>query len=425
MAKQYRYKETIDYLYSQLPMFSNIGKSAVKKGLDNIIRLCAVLGNPQEKFTSIHIAGTNGKGSVSHMLASVLQEQGYTTGLYTSPHLVDFRERIRINGQMVPKKWVVNFIQTLRPAIEEIQPSFFEITVAMAFAYFAEKKADIAVIETGLGGRLDSTNIITPVLSIITNISFDHKDMLGDTLPKIAEEKAGIIKPKIPVLIGRKQQETAEVFTQTAAKLSSPVFFAEDMVEEHQVLLKKHMLVCKYKVPKLKIHTPLTAVYQQENIRTVLSAIQLLPFPIMKNAIKNGLSDVIKNTGLMARWQVLGTSPTIIADVGHNEDGILHVVEQLKLEKYRHLHIIFGAVKDKDVISVLKRLPRDATYYLTEADIPRKLAVDQLAEIAQSVHLNFRIFPNPKNALKNAKANAKKEDLILCVGSFFIVKDIL
>ncbi|MBX7227366.1 MAG: bifunctional folylpolyglutamate synthase/dihydrofolate synthase [Chitinophagales bacterium] len=419
------YQQTIDYLYSQLPMFSNIGKSAVKKGLDNIIQLCAILGNPQEKFRSIHIAGTNGKGSVSHMLASILYEQGYKTGLYTSPHLIDFRERIRINGKMVSKKWVINFVQTLQPAIEAIQPSFFEITVAMAFAYFAEKKVAVAVIETGLGGRLDSTNIITPVLSVITNISLDHKDMLGDTLQAIAAEKAGIIKRQIPVIIGRKQAETTEVFTQTAKSCNSPLFFSEDMIEEKSISRRKNLLVCKYNMPKIRISSPLLAVYQQENIKTVVSAVNLLPFPIDTDSIKNGIKHVIDHTGLMARWQIIGTSPNIIADVGHNEDGILHVMEQLKQEKYRQLHIIFGAVKDKDVPAVLKLLPSDAKYYLTEADIPRKLPVAQLSEMAKSLQLNFKIFSTPKKALKSAKSHANKKDLILCVGSFFIVKDII
>ena len=425
------YAETLDYLYLKLPMFSRIGEAAIKKDLTNTISLCNFLGNPQQKIKTIHIAGTNGKGSTAHILASVLQEAGYKTGLYTSPHILDFRERIKINGKMCPEKFVVQFTEKIKPKIEEIQPSFFEITVAMAFDYFAKKKVDIAIIETGLGGRLDSTNIIHPVLSVITNISYDHQYLLGNTLAEIALEKAGIIKFESPVIIGRHQAETDEIFIQKAKDKQAHLLFAEDSITQIKSALTDRFLFVDAKMgdTPVNICSDLNATYQTENIRTALAAIHLLQtkkiLEIKDKAIQLGFSNVRKNTHLLGRWQWIAKHPKIVVDVGHNEDGIRKIKEQLKTERYRKLHIIYGAVKDKEVENILELLPKNAIYYFTEPQMPRKLDAQQLHEKALQHGLQGSVYPHPKDALGVAKSQANEEDLILIMGSFFVVSEIL
>ncbi len=425
------YEETLDYLYNKLPMFSRIGEAAIKKDLTNTIALCEFLGNPQTKFKTIHIAGTNGKGSVAHMLASVLQEAGYKTGLYTSPHLKDFRERIKINGKPCKEKFVIKFTEKIKPQIEIIQPSFFEITVAMAFDYFAKKKVDIAIIETGLGGRLDSTNVISPVLSVITNISYDHQYLLGNTLAEIAAEKAGIIKANTPVVIGRKNEETDAVFIKKAKKENAMLTFAEDLVKEVKTVNTPNFLIVDANVnaKHQNICCDLHSSYQTENIKTVLAALSLLEqhtlFKIKDKALQLGFSNIKKNTQLQGRWQLLEKHPRVIADVGHNEDGIHKIKEQLELEKFEKLHIIFGAVKDKDIDKILALLPKDAIYYFTEPQLPRKLEVEILQEKAKLHQLHGTIYHHPKDALGVAKSNASENDLILVTGSFFVVGEVL
>lgn len=424
------YTETLDYLYNKLPMFSRIGEAAIKKDLTNTIALCEFLENPQTKFKTIHIAGTNGKGSVAHILASVLQQAGYKTGLYTSPHLKDFRERIKINGKPCKEKFVIKFTEKINPRIEEIQPSFFEITVAMAFDYFAKKKVDIAIIETGLGGRLDSTNVITPILSVITNISYDHQNLLGNTLAEIASEKAGIIKPNIPVIIGRKKEETNEVFIKKAKDSTAEIFFADDVVKDIKVVNTPNYLIVDADVngKHQNICCDLNSVYQSENIKTVLAALPIIEQQFSKitdKAIQIGFSNVKKNTQLQGRWQTLEKNPKVVADVGHNEDGILRMKEQLQFEKYDKLHIVYGAVKDKDIDKILTLLPKDAVYYFTEPQLPRKLEVEILSEKAKTHQLNGTIYHHPKDALGVAKSKANENDLILVTGSFFVVGEVL
>ena len=425
------YAETLDYLFETLPMFSRIGDAAIKKDLTNTLALCSFLDNPHQKIKTIHIAGTNGKGSVAHILASVLQEAGYKTGLYTSPHLKDFRERIKINGKPCSEKFVIRFTEKIKPKIEELCPSFFEITVAMAFDYFAGEKVDIAIIETGLGGRLDSTNIITPVLSVITNISFDHQHLLGNSLKEIAEEKAGIIKPTIPVVVGRKHPETDEVFVKKATGLYTSVFFSQDWVKHAKVISTPNFLLVDASIEEVHYNVccDLHAAYQEENIKTVLLAIHLLNkyklLVISEKALQIGFSKVKENTRLMGRWQIMEQHPKIVADVGHNEDGVRKILEQLRAEKYEQLHIVFGAVKDKDIHKILALLPKEAVYYFTEPPLPRKLPVEDLYQSAKLYSLNGDIFPHPKDALGVAKSKAADDDLILILGSFFVVGEII
>ena len=425
------YSETLGYLFNKLPMFSRIGDAAIKKDLTNTLALCEFLENPQNKIKTIHIAGTNGKGSVAHILASVLQQAGYKTGLYTSPHLKDFRERIKINGKPCSEKFVVKFTEKVKSKIEEIQPSFFEVTVAMAFEYFAKKKVDIAIIETGLGGRLDSTNIITPILSVITNISLDHQYLLGNTLNEIAGEKAGIIKYNIPVVIGRKNINTDKVFIDKAQSENAPLFFADDIVLQLKSINTPNYLIVDTVIAERKVNVccDLNAAYQAENIKTVLAALHVLQlqnlFFVKDKALQIGFSNVQKNTKLQGRWQVLENNPKVIADVGHNEDGIQKIKEQLKFEKYHQLHIVFGAVKDKDIDKILALLPKQAIYYFTEPQLPRKLEVEILQEKAGEHQLSGEIYHHPKDALGVAKSKAGLQDLILVTGSFFVVGEIL
>lgn len=424
------YQQTLDYLFNRLPMFSRIGPAAFKKDLTNTIRLCEALGNPQKKFRTIHIAGTNGKGSTSHMLAAVLQTAGYKTGLYTSPHLKDFRERIKVNGQMCSEAFVTDFTQRIQPLIEAIEPSFFEITVAMAFDHFASEQVDIAVIETGLGGRLDSTNIITPELSVITNIGWDHMNMLGDTLEAIAAEKAGIIKTGIPVVIGETLPETKPVFEKKAAG-ASPIFFASATryvtdwkYQQHQLLVEvadsKHNDHRTY-------HLDLPGIYQTRNLLTVLEAItrlQALGWQISDVQVQQGLQQVKKLTGLHGRWEVIHHNPVVVLDVGHNADGIKQLREQLELSTYKQLHIIIGMVKDKDVDKVLSLLPPYATYYFTKAQIPRALDEALLQEMAAKHGLKGQVYKEVNIALQKVLEHASKEDLVLVCGSVFLVGEV-
>ncbi|GHT18989.1 folylpolyglutamate synthase [Bacteroidia bacterium] len=428
------YEETLQYLYSQLPVFHNVGASAYKAGFENTNKLMAALGNPHRKFKAVHIAGTNGKGSVSHYMSACLQLAGYKTGLYTSPHLVDFGERIRIDGQMIDRQYVVDFVVHNQKIIEEIQPSFFEITMAMAFRYFADNKVDIAVVEVGLGGRLDSTNIIAPVLSIITNIAFDHTEFLGDTLPKIAAEKAGIIKRNTPVVIGEQIAETRTVFVEKAQKTNAPLFFAEEKyaVEKLKNLPNGIMLTGVYSKVydfHFQCFSGLSGIYQLKNIATVLTAVDVInnltKFNIYVEALLEGLMRVVKLTGLQGRWQTISETPKIVVDTGHNAAGIAEVAQQLKSEQFDALHIVFGMVADKDVAAVLALLPPNATYYFTQAKTQRAIAADKLREMASKHGLAGNAYPSVSEAFTSAKQNASANDLIYIGGSNFVVGEVL
>lgn len=425
------YQQTIDFMYSKLPMFSKSGSTAIKGGLNNILKLCDNLGNPHQKGKFIHIAGTNGKGSVSHMLASILQSAGYKTGLYTSPHLRDFRERIKLDGEMIPESDVINFIEDMRPIVEEIKPSFFEITVAMAFYFFAKQKTDIAIIETGLGGRLDSTNIITPVISIITNIGYDHMQILGDTLQKIASEKAGIIKQSVPVVIGEKHPETTTVFMEKARSCDAKIFFASDNFHLDNWWHEGSLLMIevdeKNKPDHQKYLLDLTAQYQTKNLITVLQSCAVLKnvgLNIDEHAIKTGLKHAKKSTGLHGRWETIHEHPTVITDVAHNESGIKALLEQLETTTYHKLHIILGMVKDKDIDQILPLLPKTATYYFANANIPRAMPAADLEAMAALHNLHGRSYDNVSDALQMALSHAQTDDLILVCGSVFLIGEI-
>ncbi|HXL57474.1 MAG TPA: folylpolyglutamate synthase/dihydrofolate synthase family protein [Chitinophagaceae bacterium] len=425
------YAETLAYLYHTLPMFSRIGAAAFKKDLTNTLQLCEALDNPQKKFKSIHIAGTNGKGSVSHMLAAILQTAGYKTGLYTSPHLKDFRERIKVNGTICNEDFVIAFVEKVKPLIEAIHPSFFEITVAIAFTYFAEQNIDVAVVEVGLGGRLDSTNIVTPELAVITNIGWDHMNMLGDTLEKIAYEKAGIIKQNIPVVIGEILPETKAVFEKVAAEKNSSIFLATNERYVADWHLKNHQLnvtiVNNHKDEHITYHSDLGGIYQIKNIVTVLETVQQLQkkgWHISHEHIKNGLAQTKKLTGLHGRWEVIHQKPTIVADVAHNIDGMKQVVEQIELTTYNDLHIIIGMVKDKEVEKVLSILPRYAAYYFTKAQIPRALPEHELATKAINTGLNGKTFSDVNIAIAEVLQHAHEDDLVVICGSVFLVGEV-
>jgi dihydrofolate synthase/folylpolyglutamate synthase len=424
------YQQTIDYLFTRLPMFSRIGAAAYKADLTNTLRLCEAAGNPQQQFKSVHIAGTNGKGSTSHMLAAILQSAGHKTGLYTSPHLKDFRERIKINGEMVSEDFVIDFTEQIKPVIEEIEPSFFEITVAMAFTWFAQQEVDIAVIEVGLGGRLDSTNIITPEISVLTNIGYDHINLLGNTLPAIAGEKAGIIKAGIPVVVGETLPETKPVFVQKSQLLNAPITFANEtrwIADWRQE--KQHLVVTvadKHTDERTEYALQLTGLYQTKNLLTVLQAIQILKkdWNVETRHVHKGLEHVKQLTGLHGRWDVIREHPYTVLDVGHNEDGIKQITEQLEHCNFQKLHIIIGMVKDKDILKILSLLPKYAHYYFTKANIPRALPEDKLAEQAAIIHLNGHYYSTPNQALQQAINVAHAEDMILVCGSVFIVGEI-
>ncbi len=426
------YKQTIEYLYTQLPMFSRIGPAAYKKDIHNTIELCDALKNPQNKFKSIHIAGTNGKGSTSHMLAAILQQAGYKTGLYTSPHIKDFGERIRIDGKMIDQNFVIAFAEKTKAICSKIEPSFFELTVAMAFEYFASEKVDIAVIETGLGGRLDSTNIISPILSIITNIGLDHTNLLGNTISEIAQEKAGIIKLNTPVIIGESTTETSPIFEEKSAEMGTTAIYADNIITIESVEMNNNHLQCRChnKIEKTTelIYLDLTGAYQIKNLKTVLAATSILNkvgFNITPGHKKNALSKVKKLTGFKGRWEVIAENPLLILDVAHNKDGIQSVVNQLQ-EQYpnSHLHIVVGFVNDKDISGILDLLPKNASYYFTNAHIERALPFEILKLKAEEKNLMGEGYDNVNDAIYAAKSNAEKKDVILVCGSFFILSEI-
>jgi dihydrofolate synthase/folylpolyglutamate synthase len=425
------YEETVRYLYDALPMFQRIGSAALKNDLSNTIAICRALGNPQEKFRCIHVAGTNGKGSTSHMLASVLQAAGYKTGLYTSPHLKSFTERIRINGREVTESFVVEFVTRTRPLIEQLQPSFFEITVAMAFDYFAAEKIDIAVIEVGMGGRLDSTNIITPLLSIITNIGWDHKELLGDTLELIAGEKAGIIKAGIPVVVSERQPEVADVFQRKSRSMQAPIIFANDIFSASPAISTNGLAQYEIWGPEGLHYAPLSldllGDYQRSNILGVMAALRVMSgsgWNIPENAIRQGLARVATSTGLKGRWQVVGSNPTVVCDTAHNTSGIGQVVAQLNKIPYHHLHLVIGMVSDKDSAAMLRLFPEHASYYFCQASIPRALDAAQLAEIAASEGRPGIVIPDVNVAIDTARKAARPDDLVFVGGSTFVVAEI-
>ncbi|MCK5029181.1 MAG: bifunctional folylpolyglutamate synthase/dihydrofolate synthase [Bacteroidales bacterium] len=427
------YQETLSWLFSQLPMYQRQGKAAYKADLKNTLELDQYFNHPHRKFKSIHIAGTNGKGSVSHMLASVLQESGYKVGLYTSPHLKDFRERIRINGEMVSENFVVDFVESHQAKFEEIKPSFFEMTVAMAFDYFAKEKIDIAVIETGMGGRLDSTNIVSPDLSVITNIGLDHTAFLGNSIPEVAIEKAGIIKKGVPVIIGEFQEETKSVFEDFASKKKSKIYYADQYYKSDYSMLtidNKQLFNIKHKdnIEYGDLILDLTGFYQKKNLITALRTIDLLnelEYKIEESQIYKGLANVVNNTGLKGRWQILSYNPTIVCDTGHNLEGMTLVLDQIKQTPFEKLHIVFGVVDDKNIEKLLTILPKDAEYYFTKADIPRALDQNILREKANKAGLKGKSFVKVKDALNNAKKNAGVNDLIFIGGSTFVVAEVI
>ena len=406
------YQDTLKYLFNSVPMFQQVGGSAYKEGLENTLKLDEHFGHPHRNYRTIHVAGTNGKGSCSHTLAAILQEAGYRVGLYTSPHLMDFRERIRINGHPVPEQYVMDFVENERSFFEPLHPSFFELTTAMAFRYFADERVDVAVIEVGLGGRLDCTNIIRPDLCVITNISFDHVQFLGNTLAKIAGEKAGIIKQGIPVVIGETTPETKEVFLKKAEEVGAPIRFAEEYGEEEYPNLE-----CELK-----------GIYQAKNTRTLLAALPLLKeagYRIEETNVRSGFAHVCKLTGLMGRWQKLQDSPTLICDTGHNVGGIGYVAQQLKQQTCRTLRIVIGMVNDKDIAGVLQLLPRDAVYYFTKAGVKRAMDEKQLAQMARAAGLQGECYPEVTTAVQAAQKESLPEDFIFVGGSNFIVADLL
>ncbi|TXI14492.1 MAG: bifunctional folylpolyglutamate synthase/dihydrofolate synthase [Pedobacter sp.] len=427
------YSEVVQYLYSKLPMFTRIGSSAYKADLNNTIEFCRQLKNPQNRFKSVHVGGTNGKGSTSHMLAAILQTAGYKTGLYTSPHLRDFRERIRVNGKMITEEKVISFVETNQSVIETIQPSFFEATVAMAFEHFAQEEVDIAVIEVGLGGRLDSTNIIHPILSIITNISFDHTDILGNTLIQIASEKAGIIKPKIPVVIGETQSETSSIFIQKAQQNNSKITFAD---QQYHIYPSTEQAPGMFQVDYRHMQTSTTGAlqsdlrgnYQLKNIATVLTAIDELQnqgLTIPTECLHAALRQVNSLTGLLGRWQVLNQHPLIICDTGHNVSGITEVLKNIRTTPHNQLHMVIGMVKDKDSSVILNLLPKNAHYYFCQPDLPRAKPVAELALQAKASGLDGKSFDTVSQALDAAKTLAKVGDLIFVGGSTFVVAEVV
>lgn len=427
----YSYADAIDYLYSQLPMFARDGRSAYKKDLDRTIALCHALGDPHQQIKAIHIAGTNGKGSSSNMLAAVLAQAGYKVGLYTSPHLLDFRERIRVNGQMVSEEFVINFVQVHQNLMNKVKPSFFETTVAMAFSYFQDQEVDIAVIEAGLGGRLDSTNIIQPLFSLITNIGLDHMEILGKTIPEIAVEKAGIIKANTPVIISETNPLTASVFIDKAKHKQAPIVFADQHFSINRIALNStHQSIrikSKYE-DTFNITLDLRGSYQVKNIGGVLAAIDQLRvfgYSITKQNILDALANVQALTGFQGRWQTVSTEPYLICDTGHNEDGIKEVVKNLSEIDFNQLHIVLGVMKDKDFEHMLSSFPKDAFYYFASPNMPRALPADTLAAEAQKFELTGLSYSSVFLALKSAIAAYKPGDLIFVGGSNFVVSEVL
>lgn len=426
------YQETIDYLFGQLAMYQREGAKALKADLKNIISLCTALDNPQLKFKSIHIAGTNGKGSTSHMLASVLQQAGYKVGLYTSPHLKDFRERIKINGKPIPEKEVIDFVALNKTSFQKIQPSFFEMTVGLAFKHFAEEKVDFAIIETGLGGRLDATNIINPILSVITNISLDHTFFLGNTLQSIAFEKAGIIKANTPIVIGETHKETENVFIKKALEQNANITFADKELKVQTSEYTNHTLKLTLESSIIKtlptIDCDLSGSYQQKNIITALVAIHKLKqlgLTLTDRHIEKGFMSVVSTSGLLGRWQILSNKPLTICDIGHNEEGINQICEQIKATPHTHLHFILGLVNDKDLNNILINLPKNATYYFCKANIPRALDAEALQKAGNAIQLNGKSYSSVKEALKQAQKQAINSDMIFIGGSAFVVAEVI
>jgi dihydrofolate synthase/folylpolyglutamate synthase len=428
------YKETLDWLFAQLPMYQRLGKAAYKADLKTTVALLEALGNPQEKFRAIHIAGTNGKGSVSHLLASILQEAGYKTGLYTSPHLKDFRERIRLNGEVITQEKVTDFVSTNQKTFDSLKPSFFEMTVGMAFDFFAAEKVDFAVLETGMGGRLDSTNISHPVVTVITNIGHDHQQFLGDGLETIAREKAGIIKQEIPLVVGKKQAGVAAVFEETAREKQAPVYYAD----EHFELRKVHTTDNNRQLFDVwydgalfleKMDSPLMANYQAGNMATALQTIRLMQdaglIEMTGAILRKGMQNVVDNTGLQGRWQTLSTNPLTICDTGHNPEGIQSVVEQIAHTDFEHLHFVFGMVNDKNPENILYLLPQHATYYFCKADIPRGMDAVELQQAAFKAGLRGESFNSVTDAYHSAVNNAGVNDLVFVGGSTFVVAEVL
>jgi dihydrofolate synthase / folylpolyglutamate synthase len=420
------YQQVLEFLYNNLPMFQRVGAVAYKKDLTNTIQLCEALGNPQLKFKSIHVAGTNGKGSTAHMLASVLQSAGYKTGLYTSPHLKNFTERIKINGQEIDRGFIVDFVNRIKPHIETIHPSFFEITVAMAFSYFVQQAVDVVVVEVGLGGRLDSTNVITPMVSVITNIGLDHKDLLGETLPQIAMEKAGIIKPGVPVVISERQPDIQSVFVNKAAEGPSEIFFATDVYEAatssntFQIKRDNDFFISG-------LNLPLKGKYQCKNLPGVFMTLQLLNqqgFAISNDHIIHGLENTVKQTGLKGRWQQLGERPLMICDTGHNAEGIREVMEQVQEQHFDNLHMVWGMAKDKKADDIFKILPKRAFYYFCQAKIPRAVNAEELCDQASRWGLKGTVIPDVNQAIKAASDAAAPGDFIFIGGSTFVVAEI-
>lgn len=422
------YKETLEFLFSQLPMFQRVGASAYKANLDNTIKLCNLLSNPQLDFPSIHVAGTNGKGSTSSMIASILQEAGFKVGLYTSPHLVDFRERIRVNGEMIPEQDVVDFVGKYRKDFTEISPSFFELTFALSMDYFAKSRIDIAVVEVGMGGRLDSTNIIKSVLSIITNISLDHTQFLGDTIEKIAIEKAGIIKQATPVLIGRKQPGSFNIFKEKASEMNSEIYFAEEIAKSK---ISENIVNVMVNGDRIGVRSPLLGNYQTENISTVFAAFKIinekniLGKTIEIQTIKTGIENTIKNTKLRGRWETLSVNPWVICDTGHNVDGVKNVISQLKTLNFTKLHFVLGMVNDKDIIKILEMLPSEATYYFCKSNIPRGHDAPTLALKALEFNLVGDVFDSVSEAFNTACKNSKTGELVFVGGSTFTVAEVI
>ena len=426
------YKQTLDYLFTHLPMYQRIGAAAYKKDLTNTSALCKLLGDPQNKFTSIHVAGTNGKGSVSNMLASVFMEAGYSTGLYTSPHLIDFRERIRVNGKLCDENFVIDFVEKIKPQVSTIQPSFFEITVAMAFDYFVQQEIDVAIVEVGLGGRLDSTNVITPILSVITNISYDHQNMLGHTLAEIAGEKAGIIKQNVPVVIGEFHPETFPVFQQKAIEQHASIYTADENVQ---------LEIVDNSIERLEVHATylnqllypdlvsgLTGDYQFANLKTTIQSIEVLrehKIEISDEAVYEGIKNVVKNTGFSGRFQLISKQPLIICDCAHNGDGLEKLFQQINKLKFENLQVVTGMVNDKDIDAGLKQFPSDAMYYFCQPAIPRGLESEKLKASAEKFYLQGNAFQTVKQAIMAAQNQAKSNDLILICGSIFVVAEAL
>ena len=438
------YSETLDYLFNSLPMYHRIGQAAYKADITNTVSLMQHLGHPERRFRSIHVAGTNGKGSVSHMLASILMQAGYKVGLYTSPHLVDFRERIRINGAMIPQEEVTRFVELHKDYLQSLQLSFFEMTVGLAFDYFATQQVDVAVVEVGMGGRLDSTNVIMPDLSIITNIGFDHTQFLGNTLPLIAGEKAGIIKPGVPVVIGESHPETRPVFEKKAAEMGAPIYFADDnyrivpVAEPSspstdeltfpQLNFKVDKNIFQFSIFNFQFTSPLSGSYQLKNLATLFQALELLPtvgYTISPDNIRNGIARVVQDTGLHGRWEKMDEHPLTICETAHNADGVRAMLQKLGEIPYHHLHLIYGCVNDKDFRSILQMLPHDrTTYYYTQPSVPRALPVSQLTLAAAECSMAGQPFATVGEAIRSARAAADpRHDLVLVTGSIFLVAD--